>query len=189
MQLPCVTARLVLLAPSMTHGPAYSDATTRAFSAEGLHFSAFQFFYSVGTVVSCEVPDDCVEEGSSVTVTCTRSLDLSEQSRIQVNTEDGSATGLEFTTGLFRNVLTHLIAPADYTTLNIPENRPSFFAGNILNYRGGARQDSVISFDIQTTADSDDTEPQETFFLNVSPVRTAVVLTPRVPITICGGMN
>ncbi|CAI8033445.1 CUB and sushi domain-containing protein 1, partial [Geodia barretti] len=79
-----------------------------------------------------------------------------------------------------------LSAPADYTTLNIPENRPSFFPGNILNYRGGTRQDSAISFDIQTTADGDDTEPPETFFLNVSPVRTAIVLTPRVPITICG---
>ena len=32
MQLPCVTARLVLLAPSITHGPAYSDATTHAHS-------------------------------------------------------------------------------------------------------------------------------------------------------------
>ncbi|CAI8033447.1 CUB and sushi domain-containing protein 1, partial [Geodia barretti] len=122
-----------------------------------------------GTIISCEVPDDCVVEGRSVTVTCTRSIDLSEQSRIRVNTEDGSAG-----------------APADYTTLNIPENRPSFFPGNILNYRGGTRQDSAISFDIQTTADGDDTEPPETFFLNVSPVRTAIVLTPRVPITICG---
>ncbi|CAI8051656.1 hypothetical protein GBAR_LOCUS28286 [Geodia barretti] len=122
-----------------------------------------------GTIISCTVPDDCVVEGSSVTVTCTRSLDLTQQSRIRVSTEDGSA-----------------VAPADYTALNIPENRPSFFAGNVLNYRGGTRQDSVISFDIQTTADSDDTEPQETFFLNVSPVRTAIVLTPRVPITICG---
>ena len=34
----CVTARLVLLAPSTTHGPAYSNATTRTFCAEGLHF-------------------------------------------------------------------------------------------------------------------------------------------------------
>ena len=50
MQLPCVTARLVLLAPSMTHDdPAYSDATTRAFSADGLHFSAFHLlsFYLI----------------------------------------------------------------------------------------------------------------------------------------------
>ena len=51
MQLPCVTVRLVLLAPSMTHGPAYSDATTRAFSAKGLHFSAFH--YSVSTQPNC----------------------------------------------------------------------------------------------------------------------------------------
>ena len=81
------------------------------------------------------------------------------------------------------------ISAPDYTTLNIPENRPSFFPGNVLNYRGGTRRDSAISFDIQTTADSDDTEPPETFFLNVSPVRTAIVLTPRVPITICGGSH
>ena len=40
MQL--ATARLVLLAPSMTHDDlTYSDTTTRAFSAKGLHFSAF----------------------------------------------------------------------------------------------------------------------------------------------------
>ena len=50
-------------------------------------------YYAIGTLISCAVPDDCVEEGSTVTVTCTRSIDLSEQSRIRVNTEDGSATG------------------------------------------------------------------------------------------------
>ena len=45
----------------------------------------------------------------------------------------------------------------------------------------------MISFDIQTLADSDDTEPPETFYVNVSPVRTAIVNTPRLEITICGG--
>ena len=63
------------------------------------------------------------------------------------------------------------------------------FPNNVLNYRGGARQDAVASFDIQTLADSDDTEPPETFYVNVSPVRTAIVNTPRVQITICGGTN
>ena len=63
------------------------------------------------------------------------------------------------------------------------------FANNVLNYRGGARQDREITFDVQTVADSDDTEPPETFFVNVSPVRTAIVNTPRVQITICGGTN
>ena len=64
-----------------------------------------------------------------------------------------------------------------------------FFSNNVLNYRGGARQDAVRSFDIQIVADSDDTEPPETFFVNVSPVRTAIINTPRVEITICGGTN
>ena len=77
-------------------------------------------------------------------------------------------------------------APADYTTLAIPENRPNLFPNNVLNYRGGARQDREITFDIQTVADSDDTEPPETFFVTVSPVRTIIVSTPRVEITICG---
>ena len=88
----------------------------------------------------------------------------------------------------FGNVLTHLLAPDDYTTLNIPENRPSFFANNVLNYRGGDRQDSVIQFVITTKVDSEDIiEPSEAFLLNISPVRTAIVLTPQLEVVICPG--
>ena len=64
-----------------------------------------------------------------------------------------------------------------------------FFPNNVLNYRGGTNQDTVRSFSIQTLADSDDAEPLETFYVNVSPVRTAIVNTPQVQITICGGTN
>ena len=85
-------------------------------------------------------------------------------------------------------LLIRLLAPADYTTLNIPESRPSFSAGNILNYRGGARQDSVISFDVQVASDSID-EPPEVFYINVTPIRTAIVVTPRVTVTICDSKN
>ena len=88
----------------------------------------------------------------------------------------------------FGNVFTHLLAPADYTTLNIPENKPMFFAGNVLNYRGGDRQDTVISFDVQVASDSVD-EPPEIFYIDVTSVRTAIIVTPRVTVTICGGKN
>ena len=46
---------------------------------------------------------------------------------------------------------------------------------------------SDIPFDVQVIQD-DDTEPQETFFINVSPVRNAIVLTKRVAVTVCGGI-
>ena len=52
--------------------------------------------FSKGTVITCTVPDDCVEEGDEVTVTCTRSLDITEQSRIRVGTSDGTATCKKF---------------------------------------------------------------------------------------------
>ena len=55
--------------------------------------------------------------------------------------------------------------------------------------KGGKRMDRDISFDIQIIADSDDTEPPEIFSVRVTPVRTAIVLTPQINITICGGMN
>jgi hypothetical protein len=122
-----------------------------------------------GTVVSCEVLDGCVEEGFPVTVICIRSLDLTQQSKIQVNTEDDSA-----------------IAPGDYTALNITENRPNFLPNNTLVYRGGSVPDSVIQFVITTKVDSEDIiEPSEAFLVNVSPVRTAIVLTPQLQVVIC----
>ena len=62
---------------------------------------------------------------------------------------------------------------------------PFIRARNVLNYRGGARRDSVISFEVDVNSDNMD-EPPEVFFVTVSPVRTVIVLTPRVPVTICG---
>ena len=65
----------------------------RGFSTLVLLVYTINALFPIGTVITCTVPDGCVEEGNSVNVTCTRSLDLTQQSRVQVNTEDGSATG------------------------------------------------------------------------------------------------
>ena len=46
---------------------------------------------------------------------------------------------------------------------------------------------SVISFDVQVIQDNDDSERQEVFYITVFPVRTAIVLTERVAVTICNG--
>ena len=81
-----------------------------------------------------------------------------------------------------------LLAPDDYTMLSIPVNRPTYFPGNVLNFRGGARMISEISFDVQVIQDNNDSEPQEVFYINVSPVRTAIVLTERVAVRICGSI-
>ena len=44
--------------------------------------------------MSCALPSsECVEEGSTVTVVCTRSLDRTVQTRIRIASQDGSATG------------------------------------------------------------------------------------------------
>ena len=95
-----------------------------------------------GTVIQCTVPDQCVESGNTITVTCTRSLDLSEQTRIRVQTKDGAATGNLCTLSLFQTQLAKLsLAPDDYTTLALPVNRPLYRQNNILNFRGGNRQD------------------------------------------------
>ena len=48
--------------------------------------------------------------------------------------------------------------------------------------------DESHSFTFSTIADSDDTDPPETFFINVVAIRTASILTPRIEVTICGGM-
>ena len=81
-----------------------------------------------------------------------------------------------------------ILAPDDFTTLSIPVNRPTYFPGNVLNFRGGTRMTSEIPFDVQVIQDNDDSEPPEIFYINVSPVRTAIVLTERVAVTICGGI-
>ena len=59
---------------------------------------------------------------------------------------------------------------------------------NVLNYGGGNRQDMSLSFNVTIRSDSVE-EPSENFFINVTSVRTAIVLTPRVTVTICGGMT
>ena len=47
-----------------------------------------------GTLIQCTVPHQCVEPGNILTVTCIRSLGLSSQTRIIVQTEDKNATGI-----------------------------------------------------------------------------------------------
>ena len=46
-----------------------------------------------GTTISCSIPDGCVDEGVTVTVTCDRGLDRAVQTRIEISSEDGTATG------------------------------------------------------------------------------------------------
>jgi CUB/sushi domain-containing protein len=121
-----------------------------------------------GPVISCAVPEGCVMEGSSVRVTCTRSQDLSVQSRIRVGSRDGTAT-----------------ASADYVELSVPVDTPNYRQNNVLNYRGNNR-DSDLFFDVQVRTDTDDLEPPENFFIDVEPARTAIVFTPVVTVTICG---
>ena len=69
--------------------------------------------------------------------------------------------------------------------LGIGANR---LANNVINYRGGLNMDESHSFTFSTIADSDDMESPETFFINVIAMRTASILTPRIKVTICGGM-
>ena len=42
----------------------------------------------------CVPPEECVEEGNTVTIVCTRDLDTSIASRIVVETSDLSAMGM-----------------------------------------------------------------------------------------------
>ena len=46
-----------------------------------------------GTVITCPSPEPCVAEGETISITCTRSLDLTVESRIRVVSMDGRATG------------------------------------------------------------------------------------------------
>ena len=46
-----------------------------------------------GTVIRCAGPQECLMEGETFMVTCTRSLDMLIQSRIAVMSEDGAAKG------------------------------------------------------------------------------------------------
>ena len=50
-------------------------------------------FHVAGTLITCPPPETCVAEGDTIMITCTRSLDLTVQSRIRVVSMNGTATG------------------------------------------------------------------------------------------------
>ena len=52
-------------------------------------------FHVAGTVITCPPPEPCAAEGATVMIICTRSLDLTVQSRIRVVSMDGTATDQE----------------------------------------------------------------------------------------------
>ena len=52
----------------------------------------FSLFCVAGSVINCPPPAECVEEGETYNVTCTRSLDLTIQSWIMPVSMDGTAT-------------------------------------------------------------------------------------------------
>ena len=56
-------------------------------------FETYNYRMTPGTTISCSIPDGCVNEGMTVTVTCNRSLDQTVQTRIEISSEDGTATG------------------------------------------------------------------------------------------------
>ena len=79
-----------------------------------------------------------------------------------------------------------LLAGVDYNMINFPGIGANRLPNNVINYRGGTNMDASHSFTFSTIADSDDTEPSETFFINVIAMRTVSILTPRIEVTICG---
>ena len=135
-----------------------------------------------------------MNEGITVTVYCTRNGDRTVQSRVMISSEDGSAMGENIIICVLcvytceYNVDTlcsyYPLAGSDYDSVdfaggnNIPRN--------VLNYRGGNVQDMILSFNVAIRSDSVEESP-ENFFINVMSLRTAIVLTPRVTVTICGG--
>ena len=78
------------------------------------------------------------------------------------------------------------LAGSDYDSIDFAGMIGGNIPRNVLNYRGGNRQDMTLSFNVAIRSDSVE-EPPENFFINVMSLRTAVVLTPRVTVTICGG--
>ena len=80
------------------------------------------------------------------------------------------------------------LAGSDYDSVDFAGMIGGNIPRNVLNYRGGVRQDVTLSFDVAIRSDSLEESP-ENFFINVMSVRTAIVLTPRVTVTICGGMT
>ena len=80
------------------------------------------------------------------------------------------------------------LAASDYDSVDFAGMGGYNLPRNLINYRGGNRQDMTLSFSVAIRSDSVE-EPPENFFINVMSVRTAIVLTPRVTVTICGGMT
>ena len=80
------------------------------------------------------------------------------------------------------------LAGSDYDSVDFAGKEGNNIPRNVLNYRGGNRQDMTLSFDVAIRYDSVE-EPPENFFINVMSLRTAIVLPPRVTVTICGGMT
>ena len=81
----------------------------------------------------------------------------------------------------------HLSAGEDYDSIDFEGIGGNNLDRNVINYKGGDQQTVSQSFTVTIRSDSDE-EPPEDFFVLVSPVRTTVVLTPRVSVTICGGI-
>ena len=69
------------------------------------------------------------------------------------------------------------LAPGDYTA--IPET--------LLNFRGGRNRVIERDFEVFINSDSDDTEPEEIFYISFTSLTTTVVLTPLLEVRICGG--
>ena len=74
------------------------------------------------------------------------------------------------------------LAGSDYDSIDFAGMIGGNIPRNVLNYRGGNRQDIILSFNVAIRSDSVE-EPPENFFINVMSLRTAVVLTPRVTVT------
>ena len=71
------------------------------------------------------------------------------------------------------------LAPGDYTA--IPET--------LLNFRGGRNRVIERDFEVFINSDSDNTEPEENFYISFTSLTTTVVLTPLLEVRICGGKS
>ena len=67
------------------------------------------------------------------------------------------------------------LAPMDYNAVNITE----------IKFTNDEPEETVKEFSITINLDSE-VEPLEVFNLDVIPTRTAIVLTPRIQVEICG---
>ena len=71
------------------------------------------------------------------------------------------------------------LAPGDYTA--IPET--------LLNFRGGRNRVIEREFEVFINCDTDNTEPEEMFYISFTSLTTTVVLTPLLEVRICGGKS